>query len=215
MAQLHKVNGIQVELKLSTLSIEDRVSQAAVLAKMAPQSALYAANAAVKDTADTVIQGGVALQGAATEVQNLEMMLAAAKSVLMAVGTQYDKKMLCFKSALEANCNTDAELNALGFNRRRPKAAAALTAPDAIVLKPGKEQGSMIAQAKRVGRSFTYVAEISADPVGSGTWQTIPGSGARRTLSGYVSGACYWVRFRSVRANEESAWSAPAAGAAR
>jgi hypothetical protein len=116
--------------------------------------------------------------------------------------------------------STDAELNELGFNlgfnQRPPKAAAAaLTVPDSIVLKAGKEQGSMTAQCKRGGRSSACVAEISVDPVGPGTWQTIPGSGARRMLSGYVSGACYWVRFRAVRANEESAWSAPVAGAAR
>ena len=213
---VHKVDVIQVKLNLSDLGIDGRVTLSSVLAKAAPQSALYGSNPFVKDAANKAIQSGADLEAAVTEVHNAELKLAAARAAIVTAGAQFDKDVLCLKSAAEANCKSEGELNDLGFNRRPPKAAPEpLSAPEAIVTRMGKEKGTMVVQAKRVGRVTTYAAEISADPIGPSTWQPIPGTGARRTLSGYQSGAQYWVRFRAVRASEESAWSNPASVIAR
>jgi hypothetical protein len=217
MKTSHKVKNLKVDLNLSELSIDGRVARTSLIEDAAPQSAMYAANPAVKDAADKTINSGKALKLTAAAVQNAELKVTMAKADLAEAELQLEKDMLCFKSVAEANCKTEAELNELGFNRRAPKAAPApLTPPDSILAKPGKEKGSMIVQAKRAGRSFGgYIAEISAEPVGPGTWQLIPGTGARRVLSGHVSGAQYWVRFRAVSATEQSAWSAAVPAVAR
>jgi hypothetical protein len=215
MAQSNNKN-VQVRLKLSTLKPDGCVTLASVVAQKAPKSAIYGSNPAVKDAADKAVKSGAELGAAATDMQDAELKLAAAKSALGTAQGKFTRDMLCFKSVAEANCETAAELNDLGFNQRSPKAAPGpLTAPDSIVAKAGKEKGSMLVHARGAGRASAYVAEISVDPVGPGTWQTIPGSGARRTLTGYVSGGKYWVRFRSVRANEESAWSEAVSAVAR
>jgi hypothetical protein len=216
MARAHKVNVLRVDLKLSGLGIGERLTLASLVATVAPQSSVYGANPAVQSAVDKAIQSGVALEETVTDMRNMEMKLAAAKATVAATQAQFDKDMLCLKSVVEANCKTEVELNGVGFNRRAPKAApGALVAPVSIVFKPGKEKGSMVATARRVGRVSTYAAEISANPVGPDTWQPIPGVGARRTLTGYVSGGTYWLRFRSVRATAESAWSDPVAAVAR
>jgi len=216
MSQAQKVEVIQVKLNLSALDIDGRIALSSMLAKAAPQSAVYGSNPFLKGAADKAVQRGDDLQAAATAAHNAEMKLSAAKAAVVVAEARFDRDVLCLKSAAEATCTTEAELNDLGFNRRQPKAAPEpLTAPESIVAKMGKDKGTMVVQAKRVGRVSTYVAEISPDPIGPATWQSIPGTGVRRTLSGYQSGAQYWVRFRSVRANEESAWSDPVPVVAR
>jgi hypothetical protein len=216
MAQAHKVDDIQVNLKLSELDTAGKVALASLIAGSAPKSDIYADNPFVKDAADKVIKCGADLEAATKEADSAEMKANSAKAAVAVNEARFDKAALCFKTAAEASCTTEVELNDLGFNRRPPKAAPlALTAPTAIVTRMGKEKGTMVVQAKRVGRIATYLAEISPDPIGPGSWQQIPGTGTRRTLSGYQSGAHYWVRFRTVRANEESAWSEPAMAIAR
>jgi hypothetical protein len=216
MAQVHKVDTIQVELKLSELGTSGRVELSTQLTNAAPQSAIYGSNAFVKDAVDKVIQSGADLEAAVAAAQNAEVKLAVAKTTIVTAQAQFDKDLLCLKSAAEAKCGSEEELKELGFNRKPPKAApAALAAPELIITKMGKVKGSMMIHAKRVGRISTYIAEISPDPIGPGSWQPIPGTGVRRTLTGYQSGAHYWVRFRAVSAKEESAWSEPAIAVAR
>jgi hypothetical protein len=216
MAQAQKAKVLQIKLNPSMLNTGDRIKLASVLTQMTPKSAVYASTPALKEVADKTLASGAAVQAAAIDVNDAELTLAAARSVLAATQTEFDKDVLCFKSVAEHSCKTEDEINGLGFNRRGPKAApAALTPPDSIVVKEGKEKGSMVVHVQRAGRGGAFKAEISPDPVGPGTWQSIPGTGGRRMLTGYVSGASYWIRFRSVRANEESAWSNPVVAVAR
>jgi hypothetical protein len=215
MGYTKKAQVIQVNLGLSRLGIDGRKKLLSVIAQAAPQSGLYSADPVLKDAADKVIESGAGLEAAEKTLNGAEQSAVTAKSGLVAAQELFDKDLLFFKSAAETKCKTEKELNDLGFNRRSRAASVPLSAPEAIVAKPGKEKGSMIVRAKRVGSISTYAAEISADPIGPSTWQAIPGSGGRRMLAGYVSGARYWVRFKALRANEESPWSEAVSTVAR
>ena len=50
---------------------------------------------------------------------------------------------------------------------------------------------------------------MSTDPIGTGTWSPLPGTGKQRKLAGYASGTKLWVHFATVRYGMQSAWSVP------
>jgi hypothetical protein len=50
---------------------------------------------------------------------------------------------------------------------------------------------------------------MSTDPIGAATWQTLPGTGKQRRLSGYASGTRLWVRFAAVRYGVQGPWCNP------
>ena len=83
--------------------------------------------------------------------------------------------------------------------------------PGPLVAIPGKVQGRARAAIAAPGKlPGSFAAEVSTDPVGAATWQTLPaGSGKQRRLSGYASGTKLWVRFAAVRYGVQGPWCTP------
>jgi hypothetical protein len=67
-------------------------------------------------------------------------------------------------------------------------------------------RGEFAAPGKLPG---SFAAEVSTDPIGAATWQTLPGSGKQRRLSGYALGTRLWVRFAAVRYGQQGPWCTP------
>ena len=79
--------------------------------------------------------------------------------------------------------------------------------PVTVTTASGNVIGGAIAHCKAHRGIKIYRLEISAD--GGNTWTEVPGTYARRKITGLVSGTKYLVRFATVRGNQQSAWSLP------
>jgi hypothetical protein len=81
--------------------------------------------------------------------------------------------------------------------------------PQALLVKTGLMHGKAIVTVAAKGYQGKFAAEVSPDPIGSGPWTALPGTGKSRKLLGYASGTKLWVRFAAVRRGQQSAWSTP------
>ena len=207
---------IRAELTLSQMDPQGREDFANAFGKVAPGSPKYAESQALQDSVAKVVQHGLDIGAKARNVSVKRKELATAEAELFAVQTAFDKAAgVCVKIA-ESVCTTPEELASLGLKPRGAKGPSVpLVVPTDITVKPGKDKGSIFAHAKRIPGILNYLAEISTDPFDPETWKPLQGTNAMRRLTGYVSGARYWIRFATARGDQQSAWSDPVAVIAR
>ena len=128
---------------------------------------------------------------------------AKARSIL-------DGQLLTLKSLVDNNATDVADITSMGLEERGARRTRGqLTAPEAIDIRSTKVRGQFTASAREVGNTrWQYAAEWSSDPVGDGTWTTLPGSAKSRKVTG-PSGSKVWVRFARLSGQAQSDWSTP------
>jgi hypothetical protein len=200
---------MQIMLTLSRLDIGSRLRLVSLIAKFAPQSAVYAANPLLKEAVDTVLQSGVTLDAFTKDTEAKKQAYLASIVVRDAARQQFDADAGVLKASAQNTCKTEQDIQSLGLHRRQPRAAPApLVPPSIIIALPGKEKGSILTHAGRMPGLHKYVAEISDGPT-PGSFKALPGTGVKRNLQGYVSGQQYWIRYATERGSARSAWSEP------
>jgi hypothetical protein len=206
---------LQILLNVSKMDTGSRIQLAALIAQFAPQSAVYAANPLLKEAVDAVLQAGVTLDAASKDTDAQKQAYLASIVIRDTVQGQFDAHAAVLKASAQNVCKTEQDIQSLGLHRRPAKAAPApLVPPKVIIAQPGKEKGSISVHALRMPGLTKYVAEICDGPT-PGNFQPLPGTTARRTLVGYVSGQQYWIRYATERGVTRSAWSEPVPVVAR
>jgi hypothetical protein len=193
------------------MTAKQREELANTIGKVAPGSPKYTASPALQAAVERVVNDGIDVGAKAKAVAVKRQELATAEADLLTSQNTFDKDMgVCVKTA-ESVCTTAEELAQLGLKPRAKSLPVPLVVLTNITVKPGKDKGSIYAHARAIPGISQYPAQISADPIGPDTWKTLPGTNAVRRLTGYVSGARYWIRFATQRGDQQSAWSDPVA----
>ena len=201
------------EINISKLTRAQKTGLVALIEQFAPNSALYTANASLKAATDDLIVKAADLstknQDATTKQQAFFTAVTARGTSEVAV----DNALEVFKSNAKTYCKSEQDLKNLGVSRKLPKKEkgppAALVAPATVTGKPGKALGSIDTQAKRIAGLSKYILAISVSPITPTSFEVLAGTASKRTLTGYVSGQQYWIRYCTERGQLRSAWSAP------
>ena len=81
--------------------------------------------------------------------------------------------------------------------------------PETVTAIPAKKVKGILAHAVKIPGLYKYYCSISTDPTSTGTYTTLNGTAARRTITGLVSGQGYWIKYCTERGSVRSAWSNP------
>ncbi len=122
-----------------------------------------------------------------------------------------DLELDTFRTLVENNATNAGDVTSMGL-ALLTLATASRTPPDppaALLVRLGKVHGKARVVVDGKGYLGTFAAEVSTDPIGAGTWSSLPGTGKQRKLAGYASGTKLWVHFAAVRFGMQSAWSVP------
>jgi hypothetical protein len=209
MSQSHKPVTMHVKLNLAQLGITGRLALIALVAKVAPQSPLYA-DPEVKASVDAVLAHGPTLTAADNDAdakRSAATTAVIAREVELAAA---DADLDVFRAVAEKVCKTEADLHTLGVSRRVKAPAVPLQAPAHVLAAPAKKvRGAIAAHAQRIAGLSKYICAISVDPATPTSWQILAGTAARRTIAGLESGKLYWVRYCTERGAARSDWSTP------
>ena len=201
-----------VELALSTLESDIAAREVLVLniEKLAPASPLFANPAMQKAVSDlsasfVAFKAKVATAAASAKQHALD---AAAQVDARNVN---DKALILVKALTESGAQSVGDIQSMAFTPRvgRPPPPP-LVAPPSIDVTMGKAgHGKIKVAAHEVGKARRrYVAQLSPDPIGPGTWAAIAGSGKSRWITG-KSGTSVWVRFAMMSRQLQSDWCMP------
>jgi hypothetical protein len=203
---------LRVLLALSQMNDTEVLDLAGNIAKLAPVSQLAAANPAVASGAAAIEVKATAYAASRQKVNDLTKLLADANAAAEADREDLDAEISAFVGVALNVARTPADLTSVALIPR-DKAVVPTTLPVApvafVVTKPKYQKGYIdIAVQEPAGKRGRYCAEWSPDPMGTGTWTRLPGTGRSRRVTG-VSGTRIWVRFARVRGQQESEWSEP------
>ncbi len=204
-----KKAGARVNFAASKMSDKACVDATNVMAAQAPTSPLYTQHLAVKTAVDAAVLSGNDLAKCDAEVVTCRAALDTAEEALTLSRGKYILAAGVLRTTVEATNPSVADMATLGLSGRVGTVSAGpLTPPSGITIALGTKRGQFRATAVASGRP-SLNAQASADPIGAATWQELPGTGKRRTVTGHASGALVWVRFRIVRGEKTSDWCTP------
>jgi hypothetical protein len=123
----------------------------------------------------------------------------------------FDRELSNYRTLVENNATSAADITGMGLTLLTVNKASTLlpSPPAALLVIPGKVHGKARVLVQGKGYLGHFAAQMSPDPIGAGTWSTLPGSGKERKLSGYASGTRVWVQFATVVRGIQSAWCTP------
>lgn len=107
----------------------------------------------------------------------------------------------------------DAEaIESAGFAVRSPRTPPQpLPAPTRVVANTNEKPGYTELGWEPVAGSKSYVVQISADPIATGSWAfAATGTAARIQVNGADAGKRHWYRVPAVNARGQGPWSEPA-----
>jgi hypothetical protein len=125
-----------------------------------------------------------------------------------AARTAFDRELDTFKTLVENNASSAADVIGTGFAIlvRGGARQAPPDPPEALLVTFGKARREARVTVQGRGYLGRFVAEMASDP--ALLWSSLPGTGKQRILTG-ASGTRVWVRFARVRSGMQSAWSTP------
>lgn len=203
------MTNVHVDVGADKLSIKTRTDRAGVVGKMAPATPLYQSDPLFKDTVDKLVQSGVDLGIAETEVVQLEASLVKARSSLDVRRSAFDKAHGLCAAHVETNSGKPEDVHGLGF-AVLVKTAQAFAPPVNIEARYDGARDVLRIHVIYTSGQHQCAIEISPDPVTAGSYKRLDGTGVTQTLSGYAPGT-YWVRAASVRSKDRSDWFGPVA----
>ena len=151
----------------------------------------------------------------ATDATNAGENLKAYKasiSTLSASRLAFDLELHTLKALVENNATSGSDVTGMGFVLLTLPTGLGHAPPEppaSLLVRLSKQHGKASVTVAGKGYQGSFVAEASTDPIGTGTWSSLPGTGKQRKLAGYPSGTKLWVHFASIRFGAQSAWSAP------
>ena len=197
----------RIQLDTSLLTPSSTGDLVVGIKKVAPQSALIQ-DPAIAASYASILQKNTDLGTFVTAVAEDEKKLHADVTARDGAYNTLLLELLGLKQLVLSKAKSETDITGMGFVLLTA-ASASRTKPDApygLIVKIGKVHGKarVAIPGKIRGR---FVAEVSADPIG--TWTALPGNGKERKLSGYPTGTKLWVHFAQVRYGLQSDWSAP------
>jgi hypothetical protein len=200
----------RVVLSARLLDDAARAGLLAGIQEMAPQSALTKV-ATVAASVDALAKKGAALTANVTAAVAAEKQYKATLAQRDESRDAFDKELLALKAAVESVATSESDVKGMGFTPLTfTKASPTQPEPPVgLMVKVGKAHGKARVVVAGAAPSARFVAEVSPDPAGQGTWSSLPGTGRERKLSGYASGMKLWVRFAAVRYGLQSDWCTP------
>lgn len=203
---------LYVTLNVHDLDDGGRVSLVASIAKLAPQSQLYAQNKAIKTSIAELSDKGVELSIASDKVTSLEKALAQARSTRDDLRANIDRSLIALRGVVQGAAASIDDVRALGLDGRvgRASASGPLVAPQGITIKASRRERRVLVIATGANAK-TFGAQITTDPSALSGWQELPGAGRTRRIEGYAPGTTVMVRFRTIRRHNTSDWCAPVA----
>jgi hypothetical protein len=205
--QKNKPTKLHVDASMHKSTVTTRITAGTKVASTAPKSAVYQSVAVVKQAADDVSTTTAALQTSNENVVTAEAALAAARSVRDATILTFDTKYELFATTVEANVTTEQEVTGLGATLAA-RTLHPLEAPLGVKVTYDDAKGLIKVRVTPAPGLRQVVLEMSAEPITATSWETLPGYGLRRSLSGYAAGT-YWLRVASMRKSQQSAFTAP------
>jgi len=219
MSDIHAPKTFEPQITLSQLSRAHKISLIALISQFAPASTLYAANPPLKAAVDDLIVKGSECDTKEKDALAKQQAFFSAVTARGASETALDTALEVFKSNAKAFCKSEQDLKDLGVSRKLTQKEKGppvpLVAPATVTAKPGKKLGSIDAYAVRIAGLTKYILAISPNPITPSSFEILPGTAAKRTSEGYVSGQQYWIRYCTERGQERSEWSAPVLVTAR
>ena len=204
-----KVSLPQIKLNLSQLGVPGRLTFLALLAKFAQNSTQYAGNATYKAAVDKAVAHTTTLTSADNTAET------AKKAATVAIGARdteiaaTDGDITVLRALAETILVTDADFQTNGWNRLVRGPAVIPVPPETVTAIPAKKVKGILAHAVKIAGLNKYYCAISSDPTSTGTYTTLNGTAARRTITGLVSGQGYWIKYCTERGSVRSAWSNP------
>jgi len=204
-----KLLTMRIVLNLTRLGVAGRTQLAAVIAKFAPNSAIYQASASIKELADKVIASGADVEAKQKDADVKKKAYLGAVVAKNTADQQLAADLGAYTGAVGGICKTQQDVENLGLSKAPDPTPVPLTPPTKVTATTGSVKGSFHSVAKRVPGLSTYIAEVSPEPMTETSFVQAPGTGVRRDFSGYESGKGHWVRYCTERGQERSAWSEP------
>jgi hypothetical protein len=204
MSQRSKRMRVNVEADKS--SIKSRGDRANVTATVAPTSLIYQAHAQLQESGVALGAAGVALTAADAAVHAAKTTLATARSVLKTKVSEFDVTYDVYVAHAEKVCTTPEDITGLGLDVL-DRGTYTLAAPIGVVVRFDSATSLIHIHVNKAPGMRSCVVEISPNPTDPTSWERLPGVGAIRTLRGYAPGT-YWVRAASVRATDQSEFTA-------
>jgi hypothetical protein len=203
------MTNVHVDVGSDKLSIKTRTDRANVVGKMAPATPLYQSDPFFKDTVDKLVQSGVDLGNAESEVVQLEAALVKARSSLDARRGAFDKAHGLCATHVETHSDKPEDVHGLGFGVL-VKTAQVFAPPVNIEARYDAAKDVLRIHVIYTSGQHQCAIEISPDPVTPDSYKRLDGTGVTQALSGYAPGT-YWVRAASVRSKNRSDWFGPVA----
>ncbi len=190
-------------------SLQTRAARATQVGTVGPQSAIWQAQATVKDLGTKLVAAGTTLSADETAVTQAEAAAAAARTKRDNDVVTYDAVYNAYVSSAEHYSATPADLQALGIV---PLAGSTYTieSPLAVTPKYDAQKGVLTVLVKCAPGLRRCRIEIASDQAMTQNLKQFPGDGARQTMTGLAAGT-WWVHAAHVRAAEVSGFAGPVA----
>jgi hypothetical protein len=204
-AKLHALIG------LSKMKEEALQNYANSLVKVGSQSPLFA-NAGIAAGIAAITAKVATYKAGCQTVKDAAQQLVDDKATRDADRASLETEISAYGATACNVATDDAGLASLGITPRPqvviPKVAPAV--PTGFKTRMPKHLKGYfdISVEEPAGTRGNYAAQWSPDPIGTGTWTDLPGTGKSRRVTG-ASGTKVWVRFARVRGQSQSDWSAP------
>ncbi len=207
---MNPVSRWRAALNLTLLTDAQRETTLAGIQKVAPEGALFQNPSVAATYAALGASGATFTTSVATAAANEKVYrVSVSQRDLARLG--FDLALDTYKTAVENNAASPQDVTAMGLTLLSvlKNSKTVPPAPERILVYPGKVHGKARVVVDGKGYLGAFVAQVSPDPPGTGTWSYLPGTGKQRQLSGYASGTRLWVQFAQVRWGLQSPWSVP------
>jgi hypothetical protein len=190
-------------------TLKSRVDCSALVGSKAAQSPIWQAQSAVQDSGGKLITAGTALSAAAAVSNKADSDAAAARTTVDTLTIAWDSAYGVYSANVKQYAVKSEDVSGLGLAVGE-RASYELAIPVAVEASYDANLGAITIHVTHAPGMTSCEIEITATPADPTSWKRIKGNGAKRTVTGYASGT-YWVRAASVRAEEESDYTAPVA----
>jgi hypothetical protein len=180
------------------------VDGAATMGTQAPKSTFYPT---VKESCDDVIAAGVVLAVAEAGVNTALASLVNAREVRDGAIIKYDGSYNVLVADVEKHAVNPEDVTSLMMTLAE-RQTHTLELPSGLVVKYDLAKSLVRVNVDLPLGAASCLIEVSTDPQNPASWKRVTGDGARRALAGYAPGT-YWFRAASLRANDESPFTAP------
>ncbi len=207
---MNPISRWRAAMNLSLLNDATRETMLAGIQKVAPQGALFQNPAVAASYAALSTLGATFTTNVATAAAN-EKVYKVSVTARDISRFGFDLALVTFKTAVENNASSAEDVTGMGLSLLNvlKNSKTAPPQPGLVLVYTGKVHGKARVVVDGKGYLGSFIAQVSPDPVGVGTWASLPGTGKERKLSGYPSGTKLWVQFAQIRWGLQGPWSVP------